>query len=29
MILIIAAIEAWVRRRRAKKFATASWHADA
>jgi hypothetical protein len=29
MIVIIAAIEAWVRRRRAKKFATASWHTDA
>jgi hypothetical protein len=29
MILIIAAIEAWVRRRRAKRFAAASWHTDA
>jgi hypothetical protein len=26
MIVIIAAIEAWVRRRRAKRFAAASWH---
>jgi hypothetical protein len=29
MILIIAAIEAWLRRRRAKRFATGSSHTDA
>jgi hypothetical protein len=29
MIVIIAAIEAWVRRRRAKRFATARSHTDA
>ena len=29
MIVIIAAIEAWVRRRRAKRFATASSHTSA
>jgi hypothetical protein len=29
MIVIIAAIEAWVRRRRAKRFATARPHTDA